>query len=647
MPHPFHAKSEGRMVYSVPLIIFIDDVSGNISKQWNKHHVIYMSNANMPREMIEKEFSMRTSVMSAAEAGIVAWDCRNNEEVILCPYGLFWGGDNPMHAEECSQAASDEGFQKVFKAGELRMPAETTEQICEQIRQLLLSGGTEKVKNATSATGIRNSTTDSIVSCLLALGKKLQKHGGDEPVLSEDAIHTQLEADLEELLAGETVENSVNPLLGMPGVDIHQDTPTEILHTLLLGVIKYFWGQTVWLLMKSKAMDLFQAQLDSVSTAGLNDPMLGAEYICKYKGGLIGKHFKSLAQVMPYLIYDLIPQTVLDGWTTISTLVILLWHTEIKNTEKYLATLSQVIDDFLNITALCAPSILITVLFSTERYESFNHVFRLASIYNTCNAFTSQDIMKHLATGGFWFDNSQRKWVCAGRQIITYISTHPPQARLLGIKTERPKEPGSQQLSKWRTTHLLNGQKLSPPPFVIIHKANRSTNNTFLILLDTTKRSPSSIVRAIKSAKMSLFFLHAKTATWRADLSLKEILVPVNSNASYKVAAHVALRVPRLKLANKTLVLAPKDVICVVNIQHDCLMSGCKGLTQAPVRQENTETRKTRTVSNHAETASYVLNTYSLHNHQNIASALPDPLKLWTPIVNNVEEVHVNAAKQI
>lgn len=32
MPNPLREKSKGRMVYSVPLIIFMDDVSGNISK---------------------------------------------------------------------------------------------------------------------------------------------------------------------------------------------------------------------------------------------------------------------------------------------------------------------------------------------------------------------------------------------------------------------------------------------------------------------------------------------------------------------------------------------------------------------------------------------------------------------------------------
>ena len=56
----------------------------------------------------------------------------------------------------------------------------------------------------------------------------------------------------------------------------------------------------------------------------------------QYRQNLIGKHFKSLAQVMPFLIYDLVPKTVLDGWRTIGHLVVLLWHTKIDEIEPYL-----------------------------------------------------------------------------------------------------------------------------------------------------------------------------------------------------------------------------------------------------------------------------------------------------------------------
>lgn len=171
MPNPLRAKANGRLVLTVPLIIFMDDVSGNVSKQWNKHHAVYMSNASMPREMLEKEFCVRfvsssphaspmeligavmesvrfvlamvseytcfadVSVRGAASEGIIAWDCKYEDEVMFIPYPLFEAGDNPMQAEECSQGGlrcnyfcrtckvggtmaekqSDEGYLKLFE----------------------------------------------------------------------------------------------------------------------------------------------------------------------------------------------------------------------------------------------------------------------------------------------------------------------------------------------------------------------------------------------------------------------------------------------------------------------------------------------------------------------------------------------------
>jgi hypothetical protein len=76
--------------------------------------------------------------------------------------------------------------------------------------------------------------------------------------------------------------------------------------------------------------------MEPLTLEGLDLPSLVPDYICRYRGSLIGKHFKSLAQVMPFLIYDLVPQVVLDGWSLIGELVTLLWHTTIENREVYL-----------------------------------------------------------------------------------------------------------------------------------------------------------------------------------------------------------------------------------------------------------------------------------------------------------------------
>lgn len=119
------------------------------------------------------------------------------------------------------------------------------------------------------------------------------------------------------------------------GLDIHLDTPTEILHTVLLGVVKYFWGQTIWIVNKDHRMDLFRRRLASLNQEGLNVPNINAEYMCQYSGSLIGKHFKTLAQVMEFVVYDLVPPSVLQAWRAIGALVVLLWHTVIEDADAY------------------------------------------------------------------------------------------------------------------------------------------------------------------------------------------------------------------------------------------------------------------------------------------------------------------------
>ncbi|KAI9457503.1 hypothetical protein HD554DRAFT_2030027 [Boletus coccyginus] len=392
MPNPLRARSGGRMIYTVPLIVFMDDVSGNVSKQWNKHHVVYVSNGLLPRQMLEQEFTIRfvtgsphaapmelmqgvkDSIQKAADNPIMAFDIKYEEEVMLIPYSLIITGDNPMQAEECSHGGlkcnylcrtckvggtnaekkSDKGYSDIFQCGELRSPKDTRAEIKDQIQLSMLSGGTEKVKKAVSRSGIKDSATATIVDRLLVLGKMLRKKTAGGPRLSEAEVMTCLNSELDLLLAGQSLDDRINPLLSMPGINIHKDTPTEILHTILLGIVKYFWGQTAYILEKDQLIRMFQTRLASINQEGLNIPTLHADYIIRYKGALVGKHFKGLAQVMPYLIYDLVPEKVLQGWSLIGKLVVLLWHTSIEDTEAYLVSRSLPVRSY---TFICSSPI--------------------------------------------------------------------------------------------------------------------------------------------------------------------------------------------------------------------------------------------------------------------------------------------------
>ncbi|KAH9914360.1 uncharacterized protein BXZ73DRAFT_55012, partial [Epithele typhae] len=644
---------------------------------------------------------------------VEAWDCKYDEEVLLQPYGLFFAGDNPMQAEECCHAGLNcnyfcrtcfvggttaqkmtmEGFAKIFQECEPRTPAKTLEEVKRQISGTFLPGN--KLKDGVTATGVKDSTTTAILSSIVELGKNLRKRSTGTLALPETVVRKNLEEALQNALHGTEIGNHINPLIGMPGVDIHLDTPTEILHTVLLGVVKYFWGQTIHILDKSNHLDLFQTRLASVNVEGLNVPSLNAEYMVRYKGSLIGKHFKSIAQVMTFLIYDLVPISVLDAWYVIGKLVVLLWHTTIEDLEAYLANLSRTIEDFLNLTAQCSPSILLlkpkfhflvhlpayirrfgpAIIFSTERYESFNHIFRLASVYSNrqapsrdaCRSFALNDIVKHIVTGGLWRDPVSHEWMRAGSAVLRYIADHPDHRRILGL----PESQEDKLIGMCRVGPGAGTSTLAPDSAGLSVKIWSNTRTgRFLKDQDPAAYAQFSgekfrIARAVVVTNRDVAAVGADVLVKAtpacgddqpkpSPARIEEILVPMNSGQN--IASHVLvtfhdflptlhhrLRLPRLFMSTRKCVVPASDIICVINLQHDCSGSECTKFEDSQVLQERLKSTRTRTVVKHNETNAYILNTHSIHNYDHIRSALPPALRLQldAPCVSEADVANV------
>ncbi|KAG0693203.1 hypothetical protein DFH29DRAFT_1007548 [Suillus ampliporus] len=635
---------------------------------------------------MELMHAMRESIDNAAESGIVAWDCKFDEEVMLVPSGLFVVGDNPMQAEECSHAGlncnyfcrtchvggmkeykeSEVGYNSIFTEGNLRTPEETTLQLLQ--RQL----------------EFRDSISSSLINTLVELGKKLRKRDAGQLALAESEVRAKLEKELEHLLQSRMHHDTINPLLGMDGLNIHLDTPTEILHTVLLGVMKYFWGQTVFLLEKAKLLTIFQTHLGSLETDGLNALSLNADYICHYKGGLIGKHFKSLAQIMPFTVYDLVPKSVLDGWTTIGELVILIWHTKINNTESYLAVLSRKISDFLNVTAQCAPSILISklkfhflvhlpafirrfgpvIIFSTERYESFNH--------DTCTMFVRNDTIKHIATGGYWYDADAERWVQGGPGVVTFLEDHPEHARLLGIPNENLADPGTgtiltterskRDIIPWEINSLRRNTQEEPFPKSFSYSLLPGDFSCDLVSMNI-RRWMGMLSFKTQSRRRCTFacVIAGKIPTtiyYQTHIGcIREILISTTTQRtvafvalqvfSIMPACHPLLHLPCLVLSDKELVVSGMDIVCAVNLQHNCLDAKCTDLSTKHVWQERTQTDQTTSIIEHRPSPHYLLNTFSIHNYEHIHSLLPESLRETPLRVADPGAVQKAAVKQM
>ena len=97
------------------------------------------------------------------------------------------------------------------------MPEETRHEIKTQFENAMLSGATEKIKTSMSNTGIRDTISLGILNATIELGKRLRKHERGTTAMPENEVRARLANELETLLQGKTLDESINPLLGMPG----------------------------------------------------------------------------------------------------------------------------------------------------------------------------------------------------------------------------------------------------------------------------------------------------------------------------------------------------------------------------------------------------------------------------------------------
>ncbi|KAG9122228.1 hypothetical protein FRC07_001489 [Ceratobasidium sp. 392] len=677
MPNPLRKVAGSRKIYSVPLIVFMDDASGNVSKQWNKHWSCYLSNAALPREELQSEYNVRfvstsphatpselmqgirASIEKAFENPVVAYDCVTKEEVLVRPFPLFWAGDNPMQAEHCGRdeyKQSLEGYRSLFKTGNRRVASDTRRLVDERLDMAILPRTIQKVKNAARDTGVKDSLAQTVVERLLNLGKFLRNPPAGTPRQTPQEIERILQQELQ--LARET--HCVNPLLSMSGVDIHRDTPTEILHTVLLGVVKYYWGQSTFVLEKAKKLSMLECRLASVNISGLSLPKVPARYICHYRGSLIGKHFKAIVQLMTFTCYDLLPAPLFDAWLLLGRLSSLLWYTEIDNIKTYTEELQAVIDDFLLATAQCSPSIIIlkpkfhfllhlpayikrfgpALLFSTERFESFNGVFRAASTFSNRQA-PSRDIarhlgdlerMKHVSSGGYWQEGD--RWVRASEQVLNFASTNKLFRELIGFPNRNNAVPGSirplpQKSAESRLRSIpLPWARFSDNSAIFgDNTAPNGGNGLYFHVLSTISHSGDKIEVGADILTRNDQFGHIQAIFGCVSGDDKLTYFIAIRLYTLNPTMHPLLDMPVASWNESVCILPVTSILCIVNVQHDCATHGaCTNVQVVCDVQEREETTKTHYQVQHSGHNGYIIHLHTLHNARLIRQALPSHL---------------------
>jgi hypothetical protein len=104
-----------------------------------------------------------------------------------------------------------------LQSGNLRTPEKTLQEIRQQFKTAFKSGTTTKIQNSISLTGVRDLSSNSILSALVELGKKLRKCTVGSQALPENEVEAALRKEFEGLLKGGQLDDIINPLLGTDG----------------------------------------------------------------------------------------------------------------------------------------------------------------------------------------------------------------------------------------------------------------------------------------------------------------------------------------------------------------------------------------------------------------------------------------------
>ncbi|KAJ7711756.1 hypothetical protein B0H16DRAFT_1667716 [Mycena metata] len=528
------------------------------------------------------------------------------------------------------------------KIGKLRNKTETKTKLRSYFEEASTLHTKTKVEKMRTASGIKD--TFQLVFLEKLFDSYKTKRG-------KEARQAALDAEKRKL-----PNNTTSPVWRIEGLDPHHDTPVEILHVILLGFVKYLWRDLVQNQLGSNAEKkaLLVTRLNSFDVSGLGISPLAGHTLVQYSGSLTGRDFRAIAQAAPFVVYDLVSKDCLATWVALSKLIPLVWQPIIKDVDAHVALLTAEINHFLTCAARWTtrwfnkPKFHILLhlpehirrfgpasLFATEAFESFNAIIRAKSVHSNrhapsrdiARAFAQGNRIRHLLSGGLFMQPSlvtapapaaanaaqtmtsarrlelvanrtlsphQKDWVCAGRGPMSLVATPNTVTQYLGLNDKKRGIHANSPLLKTNAAvYLDNGDFCPLDQFVIARRPDRTT-----------------FVARVKEILQIMGTVE--------DLSRRASAILLQST-TIGTAGDPSYEMPAVGVQNQWSLVQMTDILCTVNVQHNCNAQHCGPTGFRYIYQERETTTHTRPVIVHTGVEDdFVLNTGQMRDAINL-----------------------------
>ncbi|KAJ7829031.1 hypothetical protein B0H14DRAFT_3718234 [Mycena olivaceomarginata] len=656
MPNPKRKIAAGRPMYNSFVNYFSNDVSGNRTKSWNKHWNVYMTHENLPRELHQQEFHVHfvsTSPNATASEQFqefkTAAEATHTDPVevrdevgntsCFCLYVNVGASDNPMQSEvachigrqgnyfcrKCNaggtrqEKATDEGYHALFESGAPRTKEQILEELEKQVR-LACCGVAKPVQNCQKATGVKDVYTQFWIDQLLSRFKEMRK----DKARSAD--------DIKKELIQWTIDNRFDPA---------KDTPIEILHTILLGVVKYVWHITPHRL--------------ATNVDGLSIHAIRSSYIMQYAGSLIGRQFKTLVQTNIFHIQSLVGDMKFKAWKAVGELSALLWVPEIRNLVEYQRDLKVAVGNVLDICAIIDPSKIISKI----KYHLLVHAPYDAALRDIARQLGDQEGFKHRITGGWW-SLGNGEWTRAGSGVRRFMAQHPILQKLVGWTEKERVEHGtvSHSIAKLQFRSCVRRRET----VLLKSTTARSALNFGEYKPDSAWTKCLRVISESLDECLVESWVFAKGSSSDAPKitgRISDILVDPAG-----VVLVVLERFQVLKERDELYgmpVLVRRDgetTFCIVpaqpqaimfkfNVQHDCGSAKCEATGVRSRMQERVESGQIDHFIIHKPLDRFFINTHAFHNAHLLRTTLPRDLIAPIPLFADRQVKHHELATEL
>ncbi|PLW06567.1 hypothetical protein PCANC_26024 [Puccinia coronata f. sp. avenae] len=660
LPNPWRIKANGKIIRHVPITLYSDDTSGNTSKQFNKHISFYFTLSGLPPNISNQEYNCHflassniASVLEQSKSiveelnlmttrGFHAYDVTISQEVLVTSLVLCFLADSPMHAE-VTNTPNPGGSLHPCRMCTLKVKKKKFKRSPTYVQRFLNrdSMGIES-RNPPRLWAETKMKTYHLFDT--AMGVNLTSFLKKKTALGvADAINTRFitesrsDGSLKEKMESLDLNSPAslfNPFLNLEGFDGAQDCPVEILHAVLLGIVKYLARDDISKLKADQKLTLI-GRLQSFSSVSLNIDSIKPQYLIQHIKSLVGRHFKIILQAAPFILLEFLTPERKDVWLALCNLCAFIFQTNIANMETYLETLKLHINQLLYYLIKSSaqwvnkPKLHILLhlpesierlgnasLFSTEKFESYNGVLRQSSIHSNRQApgrdlarsFDNYSNLKYLVSGGMLYEENSKNWENPTNEVTDIFTNNPDIQRSMGFNSAKVdplpavafpqklclKVPKSEIAS---LPEAINQRDKLHQVLKIKLNAKEVLHKGVFVVID---RGDKNVVAAIDSI-------------WESKGSSKPLYyLWVTGYTLLGVDNYYEMR--KLSRTSQQALIPTRKVIGCINVQHNCHAGNCQVTTSRPARLERLDKNVKTVQVEHTDNDHFVINSASLRN---------------------------------